>query len=85
MVGKTWLQEHEEDDLTVLIFKKKTGIKADVLQACLLPPFIPGGSSLFHYISLKMRSQSGPEVWLLEGPKSSQVDNKGQQSQYIAG
>ena len=85
MVGKTWLQEHEEDDLIVLISKKQTGIKADVLQACLLPPFIPGESSLFGYISLKMCSQSGPEVWLLDGPKSRQVDNEGYQSHYIAG
>lgn len=78
MVGKTWLQEHEEDDLIVLIFKKQTGMNADVLQAFLPPPpFIPGGSSLFHCISLKMCSQSGPEVWLLDGPKSSQVDKEG--------
>lgn len=74
---KTWLQEHEEDDLIVLISKKQTGINAGVLQAFLLPPFYLGGSSLFHFISLKMPSQSGPEVWLLDGPKSSQVDNEG--------
>lgn len=37
MVGRTWLQEHEEDDLTVLISKKQTGIKADVLRLACFP------------------------------------------------
>lgn len=76
VVGKTWQQEHEEDGHIAPILKEQAETHARVLRLSYAPSFILGGSSVFHYISLKKPSQTCPEVCLLDDPKSSQVDNE---------